>query len=544
MDWQGWLSLGLTLGVLGLLVMTRLAPHMVLMAALTILSVTGILTPSETLGGFSNSGLVTVAAMFAVAAGLHASGGIDLLVNRLLGKPKTTQGAIVRLLMPVIPLSAFLNNTPVVATMIPAISAWSRKTGISPSRLLIPLSYASMIGGTLTLIGTSTNLVVAGQYETLTGRSDLGIFSITLVGLAVTVTGSLFLMLVMPRLLPDRSTRQPFANMREFTVEVAVDPNGPLVGLTVEEAGLRNLERLYLVEIIRGKTVVTAAPSEETLLGGDRLVFAGETDAITDLLRIHGLSASMGDGTPLMDERAERRLVEVVVSQSCAAVGETVRSSRFHQRYGAIVLALARNGERIEGNLGNIIIQPGDTMLLEARPAFVTRQRYNKDFLVVNDLNTEPPRHEKALIAWVILGVAVIGAGLDLISMLNASLLAVGAMLLTGCLTVSQAEKSLDLPVLITIAASFALGTALEKTGVAATLAANIVALSGGRPALLLVLIYVAVTLLTETITNNAAAVIMVPLALAITQQAGLDPEPFMLAIMIAASASFATPLG
>src|SRR5690606_30056982 len=239
-----------------------------------------------------------------------------------------------------------------------------------------------------------------------------------------------------------------------------------------------------------------------------------------------------------------RRLVEVVVSQSCAAVGETVRSSRFHQRYGAIVLALARNGERIEGNLGNIIIQPGDTMLLEARPAFVTRQRYNKDFLVVNDLNTEPPRHEKALIAWVILGVAVIGAGLDLISMLNASLLAVGAMLLTGCLTVSQAEKSLDLPVLITIAASFALGTALEKTGVAATLAANIVALSGGRPALLLVLIYVAVTLLTETITNNAAAVIMVPLALAITQQAGLDPEPFMLAIMIAASASFATPLG
>src|SRR5690606_32967382 len=301
MDWQGWLSLGLTLGVLGLLVMTRLAPDMVLMAALTILSVTGILTPSETLGGFSNSGLVTVAAMFAVAAGLHSSGGIDLLVNRPLGKPKTTQGAIVRLLMPVIPLSAFLNNTPVVATMIPAISAWSRKTGISPSRLLIPLSYASMIGGTLTLIGTSTNLVVAGQYETLTGRSDLGIFSITLVGLAVTVTGSLFLMLVMPRLLPDRSTRQPFANMREFTVEVAVDPNGPLVGLTVEEAGLRNLERLYLVEIIRGKTVVTAAPSEETLLGGDRLVFAGETDAITDLLRIHGLSASMGDGTPLMD---------------------------------------------------------------------------------------------------------------------------------------------------------------------------------------------------------------------------------------------------
>lgn len=544
MDWQAWLSLGLTLGVLAVLITTRLAPHVVLMAALTVLSVAGVLTPSEALSGFANSGLITVAAMFAVAAGLHASGGIDLLVNRLLGKPLTTRGAIIRLLLPVLPLSAFLNNTPVVATMIPAINAWSRKIGISPSRLLIPLSYGSIIGGTVTLIGTSTNLVVAGQYEALTGRNDFGIFSITLVGLAVVITGSAFMILVLPRLLPDRSARQPFANMREFTVEVAVDPNGPLTGLTVEQAGLRNLERLYLVEIIRGKSVVTAAPSEETLQAGDRLVFAGETDAITDLLRIHGLSASMGDGTPLMEDRAERRLVEVVVSQSCAAVGETVRSSRFHDRYGAIVLALARHGERIEGNLGNIIIQPGDTMLLEARPAFVTRQRYNKDFLVVNDLDKEPPRHEKAVLSWLILAAAVLAAGAGLISMLNAALLAVGAMIVGGCLSISQAEKSLDMPVLITIAASFALGAALEKTGVAAALAENLVALSGGRPWLLLVLTYTAVTLLTETITNNAAAVIMVPLALAITQQAGLNPEPFMLAIMIAASASFATPLG
>ncbi len=544
MDWQAWLSLGLTLGVLAVLITTRLAPHVVLMAALTVLSVAGVLTPAEALSGFANSGLITVAAMFAVAAGLHASGGIDLLVNRLLGKPLTTRGAIIRLLLPVLPLSAFLNNTPVVATMIPAINAWSRKIGISPSRLLIPLSYGSIIGGTVTLIGTSTNLVVAGQYEALTGRNDFGIFSITLVGLAVVITGSAFMILVLPRLLPDRSARQPFANMREFTVEVAVDPNGPLTGLTVEQAGLRNLERLYLVEIIRGKSVVTAAPSEETLQAGDRLVFAGETDAITDLLRIHGLSASMGDGTPLMEDRAERRLVEVVVSQSCAAVGETVRSSRFHDRYGAIVLALARHGERIEGNLGNIIIQPGDTMLLEARPAFVTRQRYNKDFLVVNDLDKEPPRHEKALLSWLILAAAVLAAGAGLISMLNAALLAVGAMIVGGCLSISQAEKSLDMPVLITIAASFALGAALEKTGVAAALAENLVALSGGRPWLLLVLTYTAVTLLTETITNNAAAVIMVPLALAITQQAGLNPEPFMLAIMIAASASFATPLG
>ncbi|MDH7943959.1 SLC13 family permease [Pseudohongiella sp. SYSU M77423] len=544
MDWQALLSLGLTAGVLLALITTRLPAHVVLMTALAILSLAGVLTPTEALAGFANPGLITVAAMFAVAAGLHGSGGIDLLVNRFLGKPQSIRGAMLRLFLPVLPLSAFLNNTPVVATMIPAINSWSRKIGIAPSRLLIPLSYAAIVGGTLTMIGTSTNLVVSGQYQSLTGNDAFGIFSITMIGLPVALVSAIFMLLVLPRVLPDRSARRPFANMREFTVEVAVDPHGPLVGLTVEKAGLRDLERLYLVEISRGDSVVTAAPSEETLLAGDRLVFAGETEAVTDLLRINGLTASAGENTLMQQDRAERRLIEVVVSQSCAAVGETIRSSRFHDRYGAVVMALARNGERIEGNLGNIIIKPGDTLLLEARPAFVTRQQYNKDFLVVNDLDKVAPRHEKAGLAWTILLLAVGAAGMNLVSMLDAALIAVGVMMATGCLTISQAEKSLELPVLITIAASFALGAALQKTGVAAALALAIVELSGGRPWLLLVLIYAAVSLLTEVITNNAAAVIMVPLALAITQQAGLDPEPFMFAIMVAASASFATPLG
>jgi di/tricarboxylate transporter len=543
-EWQAALAIAVTLGVLITLISTRLAPHVVLMSALALLSLAGVLTPGEALAGFANPGLATVAAMFAVAAGLHASGGIDLLVNRFLGRPRSIRTAMLRLFLPVVPLSAFLNNTPVVATMIPAVNVWSRKTGIAPSRLLIPLSYGAIVGGSLTLIGTSTNLVVAGQYQALTGRQDFSVFSITLIGLPVALVAITFMLLVLPRILPDRSARRPFANMREFTLEVAVDPQGPLVGLTVAQAGLRDLERLYLVEISRGDSVVTAAPSEETLLAGDRLVFAGETEAVTDLLRINGLTASAGESTLMQHERAERRLIEVVVSQSCAAVGETIRSCRFHDRYGAVVMAVARNGERIAGNLGNIIIKPGDTLLLEARPAFVSRQQFNKDFLLINDLDKITPRHEKAGLAWAILLLLVGAAGLGLLSMLNAALLAVIVMLVTGCLTVSQAEKSLDLPVLITIAASFALGAALQKTGVAAMLAETLVSLSGGRPWLLLVLTYISVSVLTELITNNAAAIIMVPLALAITQQAGLDPQAFMFAIMIAASSSFATPLG
>lgn len=546
MDWQGWLSLALVAGVLGTLTLTRLKPHVVMMGALTVLITFGVLTGAEALAGFANEGLITVAAMFVVAAGINASGGAELIVTRLLGRPRKVRGAMWRMFSPVALLSGFLNNTPVVATMIPAVNSWSRKTGIAPSKLMIPLSYASILGGTTTLIGTSTNLVLNGQYRSLTGEEGFSLFSITAVGLPVALLGLLFMWLFFPRLLPDRKQNEPFGNMREFTLEVAVAMDGPLVGKTIEEAGLRHLVRVYLVEIERNGTIITAVPTEERLRGGDRLVFAGDTDAISDLLRINGIvpSEESDASQPLLTDRAERRLVEAVVSPHCDAVGHAIRDARFRDRYGAAVLAVARNGERIKGNLGTIELEAGDTLLLEARPAFVTRQRYNKDFLLINDLDTEQPRHNRMYMAWAILLGLVLAAGLGLISMLNAALLGAAMMLATGCCSVHQAEKSLDLTVLITIGASFALGAALDKSGAAVFLATNIIELSGGRPWLILVLTYITVSLLTETITNNAAAILMLPVVLGITATAGLNPTPFIFAIMMGASASFATPLG
>jgi len=544
-DWQAWLAITMTLGSLVTLAATRISPHLVMMGALTVLSVAGVLTPVQALGGFANAGLITVAAMFVVAAGLHASGSIDLVVNRLLGVPHGERTAMLRIILPVLPLSAFLNNTPVVATLIPAINAWSRRINIAPSRLMMPLSYGAILGGTMTLIGTSTNLVVNGQYQALTGEAGFGLFSITAVGLPVAIIGVAAMLILIPWLLPHRSERRPFENMREFTLEVAVAQDGPLVGLSIESAGLRNLRRVYLVEIERRGNILTAVEPNEVLQGGDRLVFAGQTTAISDLLRIRGIVPSdHADAPALTEPRTERRLVEVVVSPSCTAVGATVRESRFRDRYGAVVLAVARNGERVEGNLGSIRITPGDTLLLEARPAFISRQRYNKDFLLVSDLDQVQPEHDRALLAWLILGAAILAASFDIISMLNAALLAAGTMLLTRCISPSQAEKSLDLPVLITIGASFALGTALQVTGVADLIAGNIVALADGRAWLLLTLTYVTVSFLTEIVTNNAAAILMLPIVLSVTTTAGLNPEPFVFAIMMAASASFATPLG
>ncbi len=546
MEWQGWFALYVLISALLTLIFTRIAPHLVMLGALTVFSVAGILSPADALAGFSNSGLMTVAAMFVVAAGIHGSGGIDLLVNTLLGQPKTVRGALARIFSPVVLLSGFLNNTPVVATMIPAINRWSRRINVPASKLMIPLSYSAILGGTLTMIGTSTNLVVNGQYQTLTGQDGFSLFSITAVSFPVIMLGIAFIWMVFPFMLPDRSSKRAFDNLKEFTLEVSVARDGPLVGKSIEEAGLRNLRRVYLVEIERGDTVVTAVPSQERLFGGDRLVFAGDTEAISDLLRINGIVPSEfdTDEAALSHDRAERRLVEAVVSPHCSTIGQALRDMRFRDRYGAAVLAVARNGERVKGNLGTITLQGGDTLLLEARPAFVSRQRYNKDFLLINELEESRPRHERAYLSWAILVALVLVAGLGFLSMLNASLIAAGLMLMTGCCSVNQAERSIDFSVVLTIAASFSLGVALQKTGAANFIAENIVSLSGGTPWLMLVLTYLAVSLLTETITNNAAAIIMLPIVLEMTEKAALNNEPFIFALMMAASASFVTPLG
>lgn len=545
MEWQGLLSLGLAIGALLVLIFTRIAAHLVMMAVLIILSVTGVLEVSEAFAGFSNHGVLTVAAMFVVAAGIHGSGGVDLLVTHVLGHPRSTRRAQMRIALPVALLSAFLNNTPVVATMIPAVRSWAKRIDVAPSKLMIPLSYAAILGGTLTLIGTSTNLVVNGQYQELTGDAGFSLFSITAVGLPVVLVGMLFMYFVFPKSLPDRREKGLFGNLKEFTLEVAVASDGPLVGKTVEEAGLRNLKRIYLVEIERQGTIIPAVSSEEPLQAGDRLVFAGNTEAISDLLRIKGIVPSTDNDEPtLASERRERRLVEAVISPHSHCINQTVRDSHFRERYGAAVLAVARNGERVPGNLGTTRLKPGDTLLLEARPAFVSRQKYNKDFLLVSDLGTEAPRHQRAYLSWVILVGVILSAALGLLSMLNAALLGAAAMMISGCCSAQQAQKSLDPTVLLTIAASFALGNAMYKTGVAQWLADGLLTVGLGHPLLILFLTYIAVWLLTESITNNAAAILMVPVVLEMTQKASLNPEPFMLVVMMAASASFSTPLG
>ena len=546
MSIEAWIAIAVTVGTLAALLLVSLPPYLVMMGSLTILSVTGVLTGTEAFAGFGNTGLMTVAVMFVVAGGITSTGGVHWLVQNVLGNPTNIRSAIFRVYAPVAALSGFLNNTPVVATMIPAITSWCRRIDAAPSRLMIPLSYSAILGGTLTMIGTSTNLVVNGQYADLTGEPEFGLFAITIVGLPVALVGGLLIVFVLPRILPDRRSPTASESLREFTVEVAVDASGPLVGKTIEQAGLRNLRTLFLVEIGRQGSVLTAVSGEEPLAGNDRLVFAGDPDAIQDLLAVRGLVPSIGakQQPTILESRPERRLVEAVVSPNCEAVGRTLRDSQFRERYGAVVLAVSRNGQRIKGGLGSIRIEAGDTLLMEARPGFVNKLHNSRDFLLINDLDVDRPRHDKAWLAWSMLAAAVTAAATGWLSILDAGLLAAAGMLLTRCMTPAQALRTVDLPVLITIGASLGLGTALATSGAAAALAHQVVLFSGDNPVLLLILIYITVQLLTEMITNNGAAVIMVPIALSITSELGLATEPYMFAVVMAASASFATPLG
>lgn len=546
MSLDAWIAVGVVLTIFPLMAFSRLGPDIILLGAVIVLMTLGVIDPQQALGGFSNSGLFTVAFMYVLVASIRETGGIDLIIRYVLKRPKSERGALARLLLPVASLSGFVNNTPVVATYIPAVMSWSRRLRLSPQRLLMPLSFASILGGTITLFGTSTNLVVHGLLLERYPELGMGLLDLAWVGVPVAVVGLGYLILLGPRLLPAREgLANVFANPREFTIEMEVDPAGVLVDRTVEEAGLRHLQELFLVEIERAGNVVSVVGPGEQLKGGDRLVFAGTSDAAVELQQIRGLIPSRDGISSLEKEFKERRLVEAVVSNQCQFIGQRIRDGHFRTLYGAAVLAICRGGERVKGNLGQVRLQPADVLLLEARPPFIERHRQSRDFLLISELNgAARPIHEKAPLAWGLLLGAVLLAAFGVLSMLNAAMLGAALALLAGCCSVGAAKRGLDTQVLLTIAASFGVGAALQSSGAAGVIGGGVLTLVAGNPLLLLIGTYCVVALLTELVTNNAAAVIIFPVVMSAAESLGVSPMPYVVAVMFAASASFLTPIG
>lgn len=546
LSWQGWLAIAVTFGTFLFNALTTLSAEAVFLGGLAVLLISGVLPTEAALAGFSNPGMVTVGVLYIVVTGLQKTGGLDQISQVLLGLPKNQTIALVRLMAPVMGLSAVLNNTPVVAMFIPVVGDWCRKLRISPSKLMIPLSYAAIMGGMCTLIGTSTNLVVNGLLVSATDYPGLHLFDIAWVGIPCAIAGITLLMTAGRWLLPIRKPAVgDFADPRRYTVEMVVETNSPLAGKTVEQAGLRHLPGLYLAEISREKQLLTAINPHEVLREHDQLVFVGIVDSIVDLHHIRGLQPATDQVFKLNTPRTERCLIEAVVSNSCPLVGKTIREGAFRTQYGAVVLAVGRNGERLFGKIGNIRLRAGDTLLLEAPPTFLEERRVSRDFYLVSGIpNSDPPRHDKSLIAFAILTGMVVLATFGWMDMLNAAALAAVLMLVTGCCSVSGAFKSIDWSVLLVIGAALGIGKALESTGAAGAIASALIGIAGDNPWLALAIIYGVTTLLTEVITNNAAAALVFPIAFSLSNTLGVSFIPFVITIMIAASASFSTPIG
>lgn len=556
------LTLFVLAGVIAGLIRYAHLADFIFVLAVTVLTLAGVITPAEAFAGLTNDGVLTIAALFVVAAGLVETGVLDLIAHRLLGDVQTAGGALRRVVPAVIALSAFLNNTTVVAMSIPVLLEWCRKRRIAASKLLLPLSYAAILGGVCTLIGTSPNLVVHGMLRAA-GQPGLGMWELSKVGLPIAIAGGALLVFLGPRLLPDRKEflEQLGESRREFLVEMIVRPDCPLVGKTVQDAGLRQLPGLFLIEIDRDGHPVAPVEPDERLRANDRLVFTGVVSTIVDLQKTPGLVAA-GDDRPAFDPAARQDLCEAVVSTSSPLVGQSVREASFRTIYDAAVIAVHRNGARMRQKIGDIVLRPGDTLLLLTGSGFVRAHRNNPDFFLVSEVgDANPPRRHRAGLAAAITVLLIVAMTLpDVLPIFPAlrdfaaklspyraafAILAAGAMLVTGCLPSAAARRNIDWQVLLTIGAAFGLSRALENSGAAAWLG-HIVHESAGAmgPMGALATMYVVTWLLTELMSNNAAAALMCPIALATATATGVEPRPLFIAVALAASGGFMIPTG
>ncbi|HEY0072667.1 MAG TPA: SLC13 family permease [Abditibacteriaceae bacterium] len=566
MTWEAWFTLILVAVIFVAMARDIAAPDVLLLGGTIILALVGIITPKEAFVGFANEAMLLVAALFVVVAALRETGAMDAIGNRMLGNAKTAPQAMLRMAAWINTAMVFMTNTAIVAMLLPVITDWCRKNRVSPSKLLIPLSFLTVLRGMTTLLGTSTNLVVNGflkdsaqkaeaaanaSADYLQALRQVGLFEITPLGIACCVVGTIYMVFAAPRLLPDRKgvVETLSESSREYLVDMMITPACRLIGQTVETAGLRALPGLFLIEIARRDKVIAPVNPDELLREGDRLTFTGVVESIRDLERIPGLIAA-ADESYETDPAARRgrRLCEAVISSRSPLVGQTIRAADFRALYNAAVVAVHRGGERLRGRIGDIRLRAGDTLLLQTGAHFARAHRNDQDFILISAVEeSEPVRHDRAPLALALLGLLIVllVVAEKWINPTVAAFLVAGMMVITRCISTSRARESVDWQTLISIAASFGIGTALSNSGAAEVIAKLVVgATQQWGPIAALAAIYLLTVLFTELITNNAAAALMFPFGLAVAMQMDVSPRPFAIAVMFAASLAFATPIG
>jgi len=525
-----------------LIVLDVAPPDAMLFTTLVVLMAAGVVTPEQGIAGFGNTAVATVGALFIVAAGMRATGVLENASRKVLGQGSHLGRALTRLTVSSATLSAFLANTPVVAMGVPTVTAWAKRNRVSPSRLLIPLSYASILGGICTLIGTSTNLVAHGLLQRA-GMPGYGFFELTAIGVPCAVVGIVYLVRVAPRLLSDRIPIPTVGEeLRQYLVEMRLSDPSPLIGRTIVEAGLRHLPGLFLVRVERPAGTISPVGPDVRLLSGDLLTFAGVVESIVDLRKFDGLLPT-SSGREVDAGRWE--LHEAVISPGSPLVGSNIRDASFRGRYNAAVIAVHRHGERIEGRIGDIVLRPGDTLLLEAAEGFSRTFRDSPDFYLVSRVgDSAAPRRDRAGVAVGILLAMVTLAALDVVPIVVSALAAAIAMVLSGCLSLGEAKRSVDWSVLVTIGSALGIAAALEGSGAAAVLAHGVAgagALFG--PVGVLGAVIVAALILNALVANAAAVAIMFPVAVSAASGLGLDPRPFVVGVTIGAALAMSTPI-
>lgn len=542
---QAWITIVTVLGMFSILLFTKLRSDLVFLGAIGVLFVTGVLDAKEAFSGFSSTSVVVIGVLFVVIAGLTHTGVLQWIVKHLLGQPDSYSKAVMRLMMPVAVLSSFLSNTTVVALFVNIVKMWAKKLGVSPSKLLIPLSYASGMGGVCTLIGTPPNLIISGLYEDHTGVA-MNVLATTIPGLFCLAVGILSV-IAMRRLLPDRKAPEAaFESTGEYTVEMLVPSDNPNIAKSIGSLGLNNVRGGSLVELrhFDDEKIMSPVPDNEPLMGGDRLVYAGQIDELLELKRTHGL-VNADHHVFHYSEAAtdERHLRTAHVRFGSKLIGNTMRENQFEHNHDVTLVAVSRRGKRIESSPRDVILQAGDTLLLEMGSSKTQPQEFSGD-LQFFDSAEVPNIGTGTLVSTAIMITMVVVSALGIMPLLQCAFIAAAAMLIFRCCSAEQAMRAINWDILMVFAGSVVLGIAIQKTGIAERLAFGILDICGTNPIVVMTAICLVGTFITEFISNTAAGAIFFPIMYQAAEKLGYEPFPFLIALMISVSSSFATPIG
>lgn len=517
--------------------------------AVVVLGFFGILTPREILSGFANEQIAVIILLLLLGDIIRQTALVEIVFDKIFKSAKSYRGFLSRMTLLISGFSAFLNNTPLVAVMMPYVNSWCKRNNISPSKFLMPLSYAAILGGCATLIGTSTNLIVNGMVvdqNIIPGLKSLNIFDFAFVGVPMIFIGFFYLLFFGEKLLPvkDGVLNDFSENAREYLVEAEIIKDSQLIGKTIEEAGLRNLKGLFLVEIIRKSFKISSVKPNVILQQEDLLIFAGDTGTIADMV-----NSDLGLRLPsvgMLSKKKQTEVVEIVISHNSAMINKTVKEIRFRAKYDAAVIAVHRNGEKISGKIGEIVIRPGDVLLLFTGADFISRSNHALDFYFISKVK-DFQRLENYKI-WTLLGGTVfiiLLAALKIVSLFMGLIVLIMVVLAMKITNAKELHKAVDYNLAMIIALSLALGTAMIKSGAAEVIADLFITvfIPLGKVGLLFG-IYFVTAILAAFITNKAAVAIIFPISLTMSVNLNLPAMPFILVVSFAAAANFMTPHG